>query len=305
MRYSLVFLFATLFLSCFSWAQDTSLSGAFDSSIRGNSKWGSSYFSFTTVDAQPLYDGAASANIYNYVGANYKLSRDERINIRPAFSITTAGYNKYGENNKGDVKMNDLYVNYANYGMFLLPGDWDFSGQYRIYFPTSESTQEKKTIAYLDSWMISEKLLGHGWAVQYNMKPRLYIQSQKSYRTESNSGYINSNANQWGKYDHYMKVQKYLNSIFSPALEVGFIHQWYYTSEYAPKSYASRNQLKIAPNTEIHVNRDIWFIAGMENTIDLNDTRLADNQWQDQNGQGINLFRPENTQYYLMTFWSL
>jgi hypothetical protein len=312
MRQSVLLFLSVMFVSAFSWAQDATLSGAFDNSIRGNSKWGVSYFSFSSVDAEPALDGAATANIYNYFSLNYKLSRDERINIRPAFSFTTAGYDKTGVSKKADVSMNDAFVNYANYGIALLPGEWALSGQYRIYLPTSESTKTKRTITYLRSWMIAEKLLGNGWSIEYNMKPGLYVQSQKAYRNEYDKVFpdggsqhrIEVKANQWGEYEHYMKLGKYINSTFFPSLELGFTHEWYYTTTQADRSDASRNQLKIAPNTEIHLNRDLWFILGIENKIDLNDTRLA-STWQDKDGQGINLFRPENTQYYLLTFWSL
>ena len=318
---SLIFLFwlqilcLTGLTSITALAQDEGLSG--EASHGGKGKWGSSVFVLSSVMLKQAQDGAASISNYAYVSANYKLSQDERINIRPAFTMATAGYDQYGVNQKSDTKLADLYLNYANYNMALLPGEWGLSGQFRIYLPTSESTQNRKTIAYLQSWMIAQKVLKNGWAVQYNFKPTYYIQSQKAYRNEydrvnsdgSISTMIEPGTNPIGKLDHYLTVGKYLNEIFVPKVDIGFIHQWSYTSDWVNKGSDSRNQLKIAPGSEIHVNRNLWFILQMESDVDLNDTRSSYGdgslRWEDSRKNHIELFRPENTQFLLFTFWSI
>jgi hypothetical protein len=101
-----------------------------------------------------------------------------------------------------------------------------------------------------------------------------------------------------------MTASKYVNSVLTAALDMGFEHKWYYTSEQVERGNAARNELKIAPNAEIRITRTVRFILGIENSIGLDNTRIA-GTWQKENGQGINLFRPEDTQYYLMTFISL
>jgi hypothetical protein len=295
-------------------AQDISLSGTSDGSLSmPRSKWGFSYFSFTTADQQDVQAGSPSVFIYNYISTNYKLSKDERINFRPVFNITTPGTDLKGKDIEGNIKLGDAYLNYANYKMALLPGDWELSGQFRIYFPTSESTQAKKTIAYLHSWMKSQKFLGGGWAVEYNFKPTLRLQSRPSVVVETETmkpnGFISrkreDRVNQMGDLEHYVSIGKFATSVFTPKLDVGFLHEWNYTSTENKFGYASRNQLKLAPNTEIHVNRSLWFILGIENTIDLNDTRVANGTWSDPKGQGIKFFQPEATGYYLLTFLTL
>ncbi len=298
-----------------SWSQEQSSS---DEGFRNDKKWGQSYFGLASATAKQVQEGAPSISIYNYVGANYKLSQDERINIRPAFSIYTSGFDQYGIQQNTEVKLGDLYINYANYKLALLPGEWGLSGQFRLYLPTSKSTQDKKTICYLNAWIVTEKGLTNGWGTSYNMKPTYYFQSQKAYRNEYErlntdgtlSSIIETGANPIGKLDHYMTLSKYLNETFTPKIDLGFLHGWNYTSDYVSKGSASRNQLKIAPGTEIHVNRSLWFLVGIENDIDLNDTRFSggstlNSKWEDSRGQTIYLFRPENTQYQLFTFWTL
>lgn len=315
---SLIFVFCLQILCFKAVAQEEGFTGGPLGGVAtdSDSKWGASFFSLSSVMHKQIQDGAASISNYAYVGANYKLSPDERINIRPAFTVATAGYDQYGVYQKLETKIADLYLNYANYKLALLPGEWGLSGQFRIYFPTSESMQSKRTIAYLHSWMIAEKIFRHGWGVRYNFRPTYYIQSQKAYRNEydrvnsdgSTSTFIESGANLIGKLDHYVTVGKYLNEIFTPQVEMGFIHQWSYTSDQVNRGSASRNQLKIAPGTEIHVNRSLWFILAAESAVDLNDTRsnFKDGtlRWDDNRGNHIDLFRPENTQFLLFTFWS-
>lgn len=298
-------------MASFAWAQEGSLTADFNT-FRSNSQWGTSYYGFTTAGAKAVNNGSPSVFTYNYLSLNYKLSPSERINIRPAFGITSTGFNDNNEAQKAKIELLDSFINYSNRDLALLPGDWQLMGDFRIYFPTSESTQNKKTISYLRQKMISEKSLGRGWFAVYTSELNYYIQSQKSYRKETVKEYpdggisrrVRAEANKIGDLDHRMGIGKYLNKIFTPKVEVGFIHEWNYTSEQVTGGSASRNQFKISPNSEIHIARNLWFILGIESKVDINDTRYT-SQWQDDRGQSINLFRPENTQYYLMTFLSI
>jgi len=300
-------LLAIYFLAFQSQAQESSLATSTDN-ISGNSKWGTSYFGFSGVDVQAVNQGSPAAYHYNYISLNYKLSAKEKINFRPAFVFNTAGFRGNGETQESDVIVHDFYINYKKKDLALLPGDWAVLGEARLYLPTSESAQEKKTITRLQGKMISEKLLGNRWIAQYTNESSYFIQSQKAYRYEKNypdgGKKIEARANTIAEIDHYMSVGRYLNKVFTPKMDVGFIHEYLHTSPQVTGGSASRNQLKLAPNTEIHVTRDTWFILGVESAVDLNNTRIT-SRWQDDRGQSINLFHPENTQYYLMTFISL
>lgn len=294
-------------------AQETSHSVNQESNS-SRSKWGASYFNFASTEVEAAEKGTPAISTYNYLSANYKFAKDQRLSLRPAWFMSSEGVNGRGESKQSDVALGDLHLNYSNYSLGLLPGDWELSGQAKLYFPTSESAQMKKTIVYFKGELISEKPLPGGWLLQYTAKPGYWFQSQRSFRNEfQRTSYrtgleetvVDARVNKWGELNHYFGVGKYVNSIFTPKLEVGFLHEWYYNSEQVFRSSASSNKLKIAPNTEIHVSRKLWFVFGVENQIELNDSRIAANGWQNRDGQSIKLFDAPETQYYLMTFLSL
>lgn len=293
-------------------AQETSLTGNFNESS-GRSKFNASYFSFSSAKVVAAENGFPSIFSYNYVGLNYKFAKDQKVSLRPTFEFETAGHDDRGGKKEGSASLGDLHLSYSNYSLGLLPGEWELSGQMKIYAPTSERSQEKKIYTYLKGELISEKVLRHGWKAQYTVKPAYWFHSQRSYRyihekqrpDGSTTREVRVSANKWGELEHYASIGKYVNSVITPKLDLGFNHEWKYVSENVDRGSASSNMLKIAPNAEIRVTRKLWFLLGIENTIELNNTRIASNGWETTEGQSIKMFQPENTQYYLMTFLSL
>lgn len=276
--------------------------------IKGNSKWGQSFFSLAGVDAQAVNQGTPAAYAYNYLSLNYKLNAKERINFRPAFTVHTAGYQGNGDFQESKTALADVYINYKRKDLALLPGDWAVSGEARVFFPTSESTRDKKTITYIQGKIISERLLSNGWSATYMNETKYYFQSQKAYRYvkkfADGGQVVQARANQIAEIEHSMALMKYVNKVFSPGVEAGFVHEYYYTSDQIRGGNASSNELAVGPKTEIHLNRDVWFILSAQSKVQLNNTRFA-GRWQDERGQSINLFHPENTQYNLFTFIAL
>ena len=293
-------------------AQETSF--AAPSSQFSMSPWGSSYFSFTSADVGSSDYGFPAINVYNYLSAHYKFDRDQRLAIRPAWSMNTAGFDENGNQKTSEVMLGDLHFNYSNYALGLLPGDWQLSGALKLYLPTSESSQTKKVITYLKAEVYSEKLLSRGWLLQYTAKPGYWFHSQKAYRSESSrinfrtgaeETVVDARVNKWGELNHYFGVGNRLNSVFTPKLEMGFIHEWSYNSDQVSRSTASSNKFKISPNTEIHVSRSLWFVLGIENTFEINDSRLSAEGWRSANGQNLKMFEPRDSQYFLLTFLSI
>ena len=80
-------------------------------------------------------------------------------------------------------------------------------------------------------------------------------------------------------------------------MDVGFVHEWYHTSDYADRKKPLQECLKIAPGTWITVTNYLKFIAAIENKPAVDVSRLG--------ASSVDLFRPEDTQYYVMTFWTL
>lgn len=270
----------------------------------GLSKWGLSYFNFSSAEMEYANRGGASAYIYQYLSFNYKFAPDQRFAIRPAFGTETAGvYDNFGNTRPMSTKLSDLHVTYSNYNIASFPGEFDLSGTFYLYAPTSESSQEKKWAARVRSWMILKKTLDRNWTVTYNAKPEYFFNTQKAYRSErvnvdpagQTFTTIRANNNKMAEYDHYLEISRYANKYFTPQLSVGWVYEWYHDSNEADSRDLVSESFKIAPSTWINVNRQLRFIVGVENQVNIR---------RPTNGE-FRLFREQDNQYYLMTFWTI
>ncbi|MFN7454484.1 MAG: hypothetical protein ACK5RO_07470 [Pseudobdellovibrionaceae bacterium] len=325
MNFSRMTLSAVL-LMCFSsgaLAQEESFgsqgSSSTEAASSAPSNWRVSYFNLASAGVKELNEGASTLSMYNYFSLNYRISRQEKFSIRPAFMINTTGFDRSGENQPMGLKTGDLYLNYSHTGLALLPGEWGLEGDFRLYLPTSESTQNKKTITYLHSWLRAEKRLGAGWKATYNFRPSYYIQSQKAYRSEretvnadgSKQLRIEARRNMLFELEQYMTVSRYVNSWFQPQFELGTVTEWYHTTNQTNRGDSVKNYVSLAPGTQITVNRQLRFIFAIDNQIEITDSKSSYNSgkselsWKSRNGKSIELFRPEQTQYLLLTFLSI
>ncbi len=302
-------------------AAETSLAGS--SQVRSfeeknNKAWGVSYFNQGGNQIKTMQDGGAGLSAYNYFSLNYKYSKDETFAIRPIFYVNTAGYNKYGENKSMDFAAGDVFFNYANYNLATLPGDWEFSGQFRFFLPTSEESQKSKMLTRLYSELSFEKEIDHNWDINYKAKPDYYIQTQKSFKNEydnaSGAHIVEAKNNRFATLDHYVELSRYLNKYFTPYLALGFTHEWYYTSDHTEKGDPVVNKLKITPGTKLFTIKGLWFMFYLENEIGIDRTQMSlrdgSLQWsRDKYGNGkdenIALFRPEDTNFGFRTFWTI
>lgn len=322
----IVFSFASFVASAdVNVAAETSLAGS--SQVRSfeernNKAWGVSYFNQGGNQIKTMQDGGAGMSAYNYFSLNYKYSKDETFAIRPIFYVNTAGYNKYGENKSMDFAAGDVFFNYANYNLATLPGDWEFSGQFRFFLPTSEESQKSKMLTRLYSELAFEKEIDQNWDISYKAKPDYYVQTQKSFKNEYDKFYpdggsshiVEAKNNRLATWDHYVELSRYLNKYFTPYLALGFTHEWYYTSEHTDKGDPVVNKLKITPGTKLFTIKGLWFMFYLENEIGIDRTQMSLRdgtlQWnRDKYGNGndenIALFRPEDTSFGFRTFWTI
>lgn len=266
------------------------------------SKLGLSYWSLTSVEKPTLLEGGASAFVYQYLSLNYRINQTERFTMRSAYLMDTAGYNKYGESIPLTIKPHDFHVTYSNFKMAELPNDMELSGTFYLHFPTSESSQDKRWAFRLASWMRLEKKLDHRWSLTYNMKPKFWALTQNSYRTSrtasrpDGSTYedVRANVNQLAEYEHYLELSRYYNSWLTPKAEVGMIHEWYADSDMASGRTSVAESLRFSVGSWININRQLRFIASLQNTINLRDRYKP-----------FGLFREDETEVVVMTFLTL
>lgn len=265
--------------------------------------WGVSYFNLTAADLAQVNRGAASWNIYQYVSFNYKLSPVERIGLRPTFITTTAGvYDNYGDTRPMETRIHDFHVTYSNYEMGTMPGDWDVSGTFYLYLPTSQTAQDKKWSAHIASWMIFDRMINRDWSITWNFKPHYWFNTQKAYRKETSSeapdgstfNKVYAENNEMGEITQYFELSRYFNRYFTPQIAVGTEHEWYTDSNEANSKPALIENFVIAPSTWIMVNRSLRFIFQIENSINIRNPQ-----------QEFQLFRESELQYLIFTFWTI
>lgn len=278
----------------------TSVSGA----PAPSSPWGLSYYNFGSVNSDVANYGGASWSVYQYFSLNYKMNKDERFTVRAPFTTKTSGFGSDGQNQQMSTTAGEFQGTYSNYSLAKLPGDWNLSGTFYGYLPTSESAQEKRWAARVSSWLIFEKKINSDWTITYNAKPDYYFNTQKAYRAERPqfnratgettivAKYYN---NMIGKYDQYFELSRRINDTFTPFVASGVIHEWYYPSDQTKSGDSLVETFKVAPGTWINVNQQLRFIVAAEDRINLRDRRGGD----------ARLFRDNETQYYFMTFWTI
>lgn len=269
-----------------------------------DSTWGLSYFNLTAANLPLVNRGGASWNIYQYLSFNYKFDGGkQRFGIRPTFITQTAGVvNSFGDTVPMETRIHDFHLTYSNYEMGTMPGDWDVSGTFYLYFPTSKSSQDKKWATHVSSWMIFDRAINRDWNITWNFKPHYWFNTQKAYRSEKTTTSPNgssftrvyANNNQTAEVTQYFEISRYFNSIFTPQLSIGTQHEWYSDSNEANSNPAVTDALIVAPSTWIEVNRKLRFIFQIENQIDIRTPK-----------QDFQLFRESELQYLIFTFWTI
>lgn len=266
------------------------------------SNLGLSYWSLTSVGKPALIEGGASAFMYQYLSLNYRINQNERFTLRPTYIVNTAGHNKYGDSVPLTVTPHDFHMTYSNFKMAELPHDMDLSGTFYLYLPTSEAAQERRWAFGLRSWLRLEKRLDHRWSVTYNMKPKFWALTQNAYRSSfertrpNGDTYMDTraNANQVAEYEHYLEFARYYNKYLTPKFEVGMVHEWYANSDYASRRSSVDESLRFSFGSWINVNRQLRFIASVQNTVNIRDRYKP-----------FGFFRSDDTEFVLMTFLTL
>jgi hypothetical protein len=266
------------------------------------SPWGFSYFNLAISDAQTANYGGASWNMYQYFQTAYKANRTERYTLRYAYNTQTSGFNRFGQTQESKTTAADLHATYSNFALAKFT-DWNLSGTFYAYAPTSESSIEKKWTARVSSWLIFENKLDRNWTLTYNSKPDYYFNTQKAYRSErettlpDGTKIVSAKAqnNMIGKYDHYFEISRYLNKTFTPSANIGVVHEWYYPSEQANTKDSVVENFKLSLGSWVYVNSNLKFIVAADNRIDLRDRR----------GNEAQLFRESEIGYTIFTFWTI
>lgn len=249
------------------------------------------FFNFSSAAMEQVGKNGGRLESYNYFSLQYRLSRDEAIAIRPAFNFNTSGYDYRGRHQESSFSWNDLYINYANYGLNLLPFmpiDLDYVANLRIYLPTSEASQSRGMIARIRPYFIIGAPITSRAAFSFHIQPDYYLQSRTGYANEK--GYANGNRN-YG-YKTFLEMTYRLNRVFMLAGEFGHNQMWHHSVPIENVSVFQIEEAVVGASLGID-----W--RSIASAIGVSQTRNVQRPF---NRNNFSLFRDNETQYFARTY---
>lgn len=299
MRFKTLALFLSFScLSSFSYGQEREASSV-TSMGKADKKWNFTLFSFAHV-ANMSYGKSSSSErsveSYNYIGLNYKLDTETKVSARLAFNYNTAGQDEHGDTVTSAMSLNDFHLAYSDKDWGYI-GDIDISGNVKAYFPTSEASQNSKTITKIRAEVYFEYAVSRFSSVSYVLKPDIYWQHQTAYMKSDipqyDDGFKKDPRATTKQYslEHYLEGYVDINKYAALKPKVGFDEDWYYSSDVENLEGSHVTKVKGGLSVEIKPMNGLNFSLGFENSTTLGSYK----------GKDVTYWQPENTQYTLMT----
>lgn len=110
---------------------------------------GFGYFNYANMTASEVNRGKGFLETYNYLSMEYRLGRGEKVFFRPAFLFQSSGEDLRGVKQDSKFAWSDVYFGYASYNLPWLPFEMDYKSEFRVYLPTSDTSQNEGMIARL------------------------------------------------------------------------------------------------------------------------------------------------------------
>ena len=205
--------------------------------IPARSPWNLSYFGLYSVETKAFDYPNPSLFTYNYIGVNYRISKDTKLSLRIAFLHTFAGNDDRGQEVKQDTALSDAHIAYSDYDLFTL-GPIDVGASFKFYFPTSETSQATHMFGKFRPEMYWEWAYGGYSSLTYVIKPDYYFQRQTAY-VATTAKYNNDGSfvfdprrtNKIATIEQFIQWEINMNKFYSFMPKVGFADEWYYGSE--------------------------------------------------------------------------
>lgn len=193
--------------------------------------WRVSFFQLASVEAGRLDDqSAASLFMYNFLSFNYKIDNDSRIAVRPVFTISSPGTDKYDEDlNRWKTALGDAYISYSR---FNLPdiGPFGTRTNLRLYVPTSEFSQNNGMITQVHPEFYMETSLGRHWGVEFQFKGDYYFNSKRAYSFKTESGEVIQTTNKEVELESIIEARYRINRLFAFKPRILWHDEWYLSS---------------------------------------------------------------------------
>ena len=251
------------------------------------SKWGLSFFNWASQNVRYAEEGSAQLSMYNYLSFDYRINWSSKFSIRPEFYMSSAGVNDYGyRQDKGTLDMGDIYLQYSNVNWALLPGDIGLLGSLRVYIPNSDFSKAARTITQLQARMIFTKPFGRGFEINYHLRPKYWVQTQRGYINPLTN---NISQNRIAEIEHFVEFAQAFSSKFGISQQIGMTDAWYYSVPSANKGDLVRETIDIS--TALNYNLGgVSFKGGITNNIPMKPVR------------DFKIYGRADSQYFLMTY---
>lgn len=287
-----------LFFGASAFAQTNASAMSFEDSISTGPKvWSGSLFSIASVTSNQLDRGASSVGSYDYISFNRRLDPDSKVSIRVAFLYNTAGFNKYGDNEKQDMSLQDLHFVYSHYDVGTI-GDIEVAGNLKLYVPTSQSSQRSKMITRFHPEAYFFLPIGRFSGLTYAFKPDYYVQSQTAYYddttpTRPDGSFVTDprHTTKMGSLEHYLQLDLDISKRFGFQVKAGTDEDWYYGSDAENLAGGHVTYAKLSAGFEIRVMRGLNFLLFVENKPMLATYKK----------ENVAFFRPQDNSVVLMT----
>jgi hypothetical protein len=265
-------------------------------------QWNVSAFSVSTLFEQDVLDrGGSRFSSDNQITFKRKIKdSDWKFGMGVPFIYSSTGYDRYNdERNNGAYQedeffLKDLFVEFSNGKLALLPGEIEVFGSAKVYLPTSEYSQNMGQIARLKTFFVLTKPLATWFEVKYFVEPSYYAQTKAVYRnTFTNaSGFEVESASVTPAYDLEQWLEGWVKITNSEG--VGFkLHSEdkYYNSSVIENRRNEKHTLSLGPMVRFEIGDAFRFQLAYENEVDVK---------RDSDSYG--LFKPEHTQLTLLTW---
>lgn len=271
-----------------------------------NRDWGLSYFNFSSTQVGLANEGPSSWSIYQFIAFNYRFDWSRRLSIRAPFTTQTPGvYDRRGNVNNFNTQPGDFHIVYNQFNLLELPHEWDLSASYYLYFPTSENAIAKRWVARTRAWFNLETKLNRRTLFAVWIKPEYFINTQKSFRRETNNlapdgtifSRVKASNNTRGTLQTSIVTSYAVSQIFTPQITLSYNQTWTENSEFVRDQATYHDSFGVELATWITINRSLRLLAGYSNEVGIT------NRFTSQ--EPPRLFQADDSQYFIMTFWNL
>jgi len=214
----------------------------------------------------------SSPDIFDsYLSFNYKVNKDLRFAVRPAFGYSVSGLDNKGRDvtDKSRVRDLSLLITFLNVAEDRLPENMSWKFQPRLYLPTSDGSQEQGMIARLRLENELRTELSRDFELRTYLVPSYFFQRYKAVPDVKGRARTTSMADS----EHGIELGYTINKTFAVLPCLHFIEKWSNESPVNNQEQFHSSVLDYRLGLEVNVTRQFGFVFGLQAEKDLIDSK--------------------------------